>query len=182
MAFFRRYLIFVALLCVALVIAIAHLAIGDFGMGHYEEAISSAKESVPAVREFTDLFPESIHLITYYNGRMGKPTWTSTVGLHGRYVLHMQFQVKFNRAGTRIESYTSPQFYLEEVESLSIDKMSESITPGEIDMSFGTVDWDKIVKAKGDLSALGISVKKAQPVPGFEEFWRRGGGKRMPNN
>jgi hypothetical protein len=53
---------------------------------------------------------------------------------------------------------------LEEI--VSVDP-KHSIDYGQ-SLQFGEDQWKKLVAAKGDISVLGMQIKKSEPVPNFE--------------
>ena len=44
------------------------------------------------------------------------------------------------------------------------------VTYGKTQKLFGLQEWNTLVKAKGDLSSLGIDITKDKPIAGFDKF------------
>lgn len=127
----------------------------------------SGRRDIPFAAEFDRLYPGADHSIGYYTGTHGPPTWSSTVGLHGRYVLSCRCGITLNRTRTRVVAWGEPTFYLKEVTRVqALDGGQTSISSGE-QVKFGLGQWRKVVEADGDLRVLGIEVKTDSPVPGF---------------
>lgn len=146
------------------------------GVDNYGAAVRSGKADVPLIRDFVAMFPRSVHEITHYSGQMGNPSWRAAVGVYGRYVISLEVPITLDSSRTRILSTGQPVFSINEVDAIQYDPSSgsESITPGRVNMNFGQVQWDELVKHGGDLSVLGIDVVKNRPVKGFDEYWHRG--------
>jgi hypothetical protein len=135
----------------------------------YESAIRNGPSEIAPVSEFVQLFPDASHLITHYTGDMGAPQWTSKIGLHGRYVLSVQLDIKFDWSRRHVCSYGPPEYHLREVESVEpqIDGTTHVryVTSGQRD--FGSDEWQLLYRAGGDLSSLGLEVIKDKPVSHF---------------
>jgi hypothetical protein len=140
----------------------------------YARTVANALASEPNVRSFHSLFPKSEHFISYFSGAAGQPCWNSIAGLHGRYVLTMQFDVMINRKKATLIASGEPEFRLVEVESITaLPGGRAEVRYGPTQKVFGPREWAKLVESGGDLSSLGIEVKKEKPVAGFEEHWRQ---------
>ena len=122
------------------------------------------------------LFPGSLHFISYYTGTHGNPIWNSKAGLYGHYILTMQMPITLEGWGRdRIGSHDSPTFFLVEVQSiLPFPNGQTSINCGDTQITFGLSEWEKLVESGGDLSVLGVKVKKDEKIPGFDEHWQGG--------
>jgi hypothetical protein len=155
------------------VLASAAAGCGTSGRDDYARTVASAIGTEPNVRSFDALFPNGEHFISYFTGLAGQPLWNSKAGLYGRYVLTMQFDVALDRKAGTLTASGQPEFHLVEVESITAlpDGRAE-IRYGPTQEQFGPVEWRKLVESGGDLSVLGIDVKKEQPVAGFEAHWR----------
>jgi hypothetical protein len=141
-------------------------------MKRYDQALQSGFETIPYTKQFSTLFPDSNNFISYYTGEYGTPTWNSKVGLYGRYVLQLQITITLNEPRSKIGGYGEPEFFLKEVERISINSDGRAvILYGPTQKRFGKKEWKKIVENKGDLSALGIPIVQDSPTPGFEEHW-----------
>ena len=131
--------------------------------------VADAKLSVKEVREFESLFPGSNHWISYYTGYYGHPQWNSEVGLFGRYVLTMQAEVDLNLVRSRIVRFATPTFLLVEVSTVeTLPDGRTATTYSGLQRDFGLVEWDRLVRASGDLKVLGFEPKTDKPIPGFD--------------
>lgn len=144
-------------------------------MGRDGGAVSSGRATIPHVQQFERLFPGSLHSISYSTGEYGPPTWNSKAALHGRYVLTMQMPLEISRERrSRIVSHGKPTFYLMEIKSVANTPDGRvEVLSGPTHATFGPAEWDKIVRSGGDLSVLGLEIRKGEPVPGFEQHWER---------
>ena len=148
----------------------------------YQSLLLAGKKQLPCVADFADLYPDSRHLITYMTGEMGPPTWTSTAGIDGRYILRMEIRVTPNKLLSGFSGSAAPEFTLQEISRVSVDSLHRPIVvePGNTSLKFGFNKWKKLVVAKGDLSVLGITEIKDQPVQNFDASWQEGSGEKMP--
>lgn len=91
-------------------------------------AVANGKAEIEVAREFNSLFPETQNFISNYSGSNGTPRWNSKVGLHGRYVLSVHFDIRFDQSRTHPERDGEVSFFLAEVE-----KARQRATPSPID-------------------------------------------------
>lgn len=141
----------------------------------YAKAIDSGQRDIPTIKQFCTLFPQSTHLIMYYNGQNGTPTWTSKVGLYGRYLLVVRMDIQFDSSRERIVGSGQPHFFLSEIEKIDENpaQNSEVTTPGAVYLEFGPEQWNNVVNSKGALEQLGVKIQQDHPVDSFEKWWRR---------
>jgi hypothetical protein len=135
----------------------------------YSAALRNGPNEIQPVGEFVEVFPQAEHLISYYTGDMGPPTWHSAVGLHGRYVLAVEVPITFDWTRRHVRSYGKPKFYLREVEKIegrTIDYRSES------QRDFGPEEWVALYRANGSLEVLGLRVVEDDPIRNFDLAWR----------
>src|SRR5262249_10875434 len=133
----------------------------------HDLALADGKQSISYVREFTQLFPQGKHFISYYTGEYGNPTWNSKAGLHGRYVLTLQTPIPFDATRTKVVSYGQPSFLLVEVSSINRNANGQTeIWYTGNQLQFGKEEWQRVVDQGGDLSILGIKIVPDRPVPG----------------
>ncbi len=135
----------------------------------YDKAIESGKTSIPFITEMCRFYPSTRNSISYYTGEHATPTWTSKVGLHGRYVLVVQMEFKMDGSRQKVISWSDPTFYLYEVDRIVKD--SNSLVPGNLSLKFGLKEWNRVANNNGDLGSLGVTLKKDRPVTGFEGYW-----------
>ena len=139
---------------------------------NYELAVQSGRRSIQAAREIDALYPGAKHFITYYSGAMGKPSWNSEIGLHGRYILTMQCQIELNPSRQEIIDSSDYKFHLVEVKSVQgSSEKGYSVSYGNTQLSFGLSEWSRLVDTGGDLTALGVEIDTDTPVELFDEIW-----------
>lgn len=144
----------------------------------YPKALGHGLETIPAAREFQELFPNAHNFYSYYTGTAGPPILNCKAALYDRYELSLQVRVSFDDTRTRVISYGEPTFYLNEVESVTpLSDGTTDIRSGDLHLKFGAQDWKKVYDARGDFSALGVKLTKDKPVPNFEDYWRAEGKK-----
>jgi len=148
-----------------------------FNMKNYTQAVKSGFKKIPEAMQVERLFGEADHFISY-SGPHVPQNWYTEVFFYGRYVLTMQVEVKTNSAFSEVtEVVGEPKFYLVEVKEI------EGVSPdgtgwpgasfnGSGQRTFGLTDWKKIYDAKGDLSVIGITIHKDQPVDNFDFYVR----------
>ena len=145
----------------------------NFDMGRYKGAVKDGFAKIPQACQIEELLGEADHFISYHGTRDIPQQWNTEVYFAGRYCLTMQVVVKVDRNFSRItEVVGEPTFHLNEL--TSIDRTangSDSAACGQ-QWVFTLDDWNKVVKAKGDFSVIGIRLKQHQPVPGFDRFVR----------
>jgi hypothetical protein len=110
--------------------------------------------------------------------------WCLTAGLHKRYLLIMKTDLVYGIVDPETEqiispgSHEEPVFSLREVSSISIKPRfvlfeQRYAVPKSKEVKILTADeWNKLVKANGDFSVLGIELKKDGPIPNFELAFR----------
>lgn len=140
----------------------------------YNQAVASAVSSEPYVVAFDKLYPGSEHLISYFAGQHGTPQWNSKALIHGRYVLTMQFDVSIDSSGTQVTAASPPQFHLVEVSGVTTSPGGQTSISydGAFQRQFGIQEWKTLEASGGDLSSLGIEVKRDQPVPNLAAHWK----------
>lgn len=155
-----------------LVIALCALQAGCRGSGDMAAAEANGVARITEVSEFVSLYPDALHFISYYSGTKGDPAWTSHVGIHGRYILHMKFKIDFDATRTQPSRISDAEFFLLEVSSVEARAGSgTNISYGKTQKRFGLDKWKELLKAKGDLSVLGIEVIPDKPVQNFDTAW-----------
>jgi hypothetical protein len=166
----RTYILIAAIIAIALAIPFIYVYYLKYC---YELASSNGLKTIPYATQFATLYPDSKHSYTYYTGAKGSPVWNSTTGLYGRYILSMEVDVSFDSSRTTVVSYGSPTFLLKEIASTSVEPNGNfSYRAGETQVRFGEAEWSNLVEHNGDLSSLGIQVKKDSPITEFDRCWR----------
>jgi hypothetical protein len=155
----------------AIIVLVLLLASCGRNSANYQQAVSNGLTSEPDVVAFNNMFSTTDHFISYYTGEYGTPRWNSKALIHGRYVLTMQFDVTIDSSGTHIKSASPLFFNLTEVTSVTpLASGQTEIRYGD-GLQFGPNEWSILQQNGGDLSSLGIQVKKNQPVPNLPAHW-----------
>ena len=138
----------------------------------HDKAFEDGLSRIPYVVDFKETFPDARHFITHYSGYYGKPIWNSEVALYGHYQLTMQIQIEFDVSRTSIKNYGDPAFVLVEVAKIGKASNGNLLIEynGNNERRFGLTKWNEIVKNDGDLSILGINLRKNEPITGFEKI------------
>ncbi len=143
---------------------------GDFDIENYTRAVKSGFTKIPAALEIEALYGEADHFISYSGPNVDKK-WRTEVFFDGRYILTMEIVVKTNQSFNEvIEVVGEPSFFLSEASEIIVPKERGVETTFSGDWKFGLEEWRTLFKAKGDFSAIGIILKKNQPVNNFESY------------
>jgi hypothetical protein len=142
-------------------------------MENYKKAVKSGFKMIPEAMQIEKLFGEADHFISY-SGPGVRQDWNTEVFFRGRYTLTMQVDVKTEPAGAEFSKVTSvvgePKFFLHEVSKVTLSPSGSVETDFSKEWKFGLNDWKKLVDANGDFSAIGITIKKDQPVENFPKY------------
>lgn len=136
--------------------------------------MAGAVKSHANVAAFDRMFPGADHSISYFSGKHGQPKWNSKALLHGRYVLTMQFDVKVDPSGASVTALSAPALHLNEVTTVTTfpsGQVSISYDPASA-RELGAQEWDALKASGGDLSSVGVKVKRDRPVEGLSVHWR----------
>jgi hypothetical protein len=147
-------------------------ALGNYMMAGYNAAIQSGVDGPSYPGQFNRLFPGSQNIISYYTGVVGPSAWTSSIGLHGRYVFKVHLEVGFDETRTKIVSYGPPTFYLYELTKIDVKTNQNPVISNTMVTTFDGNSWARFVQAKCDFSVLGITLQTNNPVEHFEEYWK----------
>lgn len=146
----------------------------------YAAAMSDATNSIPFAADFMRLFPVNQRVFSYYLGDIGTSSLAMEAFLFERYQMRMRISVAFDKERRKIKSFGEPEFQIREVANVRK-------TPGgglyiEFDTdgfrTFGAGEWQQLVKAEGDFSAIGYLCKTNSPADGFAD-WRMDEESRM---
>jgi hypothetical protein len=145
---------------------------------NYSKALEHGLATIPAARQFQELFPGSHNGYAHYAGVKNTPELQCQTLLYVRYELTFQIEVKFDDQRTKIISYGEPKFSLTEIEKVtpSADGTTD-MRSGDLQLRFGAQEWQKVYDARGDFSALGVKLVKDKPVPNLEAWWKKEGEK-----
>ena len=147
-------------------------------MADYKRTVRSGLVTLPWPSQMEALFGEGDHFVVHYGFDSEPKEWQTVVYFGGRYQLGMAVDVAIDYTNKTIVKATTPaKFYLWELGKV------ETLPDGRVSTDFGggweldEAQWSKLVAAKGDWSVLGISLKKNDPVPGFDDYVK---GEREP--
>jgi len=139
---------------------------------NYRKALGDGLKTIPVAREFQKIFPGAINSYSYYTGEVGPTILNCRIGLYGRYELKFKVRVSLNETRKKVMDYTGADFYLAEIESINrLDDGRFYISYGNLHRRFGAKEWEKLFKARGDFTVLGIKLIMDKPVPNFEAWW-----------
>jgi hypothetical protein len=136
----------------------------------YFAGLDAARPPAPYVSDFVRLFPNAAVQYRYFTPGP-EPGFDLTVILHGRYELTMQLPVTFDSSGDKVVGYGEPAFYLVEAEKVEGRSVSYATSGAR---QFGSAEWRRLVASHGDFGAIGYTMIKDQPVPGFEALMSGG--------
>lgn len=153
---------------------------GSWGCGRAksareEEAIRRFEKDNDFARDFRKLYPQSVGFFSLFDSEGRTSIWNSKVGLYGRYLLRMRIRLVLGKSGVRPERTSLPEFTLLEVESIVKEKDGavHYRFRNDSQKDFGELDWNRLVRAGGDLSVIGVDRRPdAEPMPLFEENWK----------
>ncbi len=168
----------------------SHAAVGSEQVWPKDEkaVLAVATRSIPYVKEFLALYPDATVKTCYpasveYTAETEKDVNETfylcvTVGLHNRYVLTMGIRFKMSADQKTVTSFKEPYFHMQEVKSITVTPIA-GLPGGQAHIDFTSFlaefeyDKFKILKAhKGDLSTIGVTVRKDAPVKNFDREWK----------
>lgn len=129
-------------------------------------AESNAITSDPYISAFDRLFPDSEHFTSYYTGVYGQPRWNSETLLHGRYEFRMSFDIDIDRLGTKVTPIEPPVFSINPRRHVQLREGGSKSISYEPDggLDFGPAEWELLVAADGDLTAIGMQAITDSPI------------------
>lgn len=140
------------------------------GMEDYKRTVRSGLQIMPWPLEIEQLFGDADHFITHWNFGGSEPRqWNTEVYFGGRFSLTMQVETEvdyWKRAVVR--TVTPPKFYLWKYSKVTQGPNGGGSYGVEKQWEFGEAEWKKLVAAKGDWSAIGISVGTTNPIANFD--------------
>jgi hypothetical protein len=145
---------------------------------NYSKALEHGLATIPAARQFQEIFPDAHNSYAYYWGNKNTPELHCQILLYSRYQLTLQIQVKFDDQRAKVISYGDPAFFLEEIESVTLFEDGRvGIRNGDLDHRFGIKEWAQVYQAHGDFSVLGVKLVKDKALPNLEAWWKKEGEK-----
>lgn len=149
----------------------------SFSIQGYKKAVRSGINQIPEASQFDEIFgKDNVDHSISFSGSLEKGSkFYSTAYFEDRYTLTMAVPVRMGRSFDKVlEVLGEPKFYFCEVKDISVSK--SGITGNsyhrnpEVPYPFDASTWNKIYKANGDFSVVGIPIKKNQPVENFQAF------------
>ena len=139
-------------------------------LDQYKQAVRSGFAKIPQANQIERLLGEAGHFISYDGNPRLIATWNTHACFADRYVMFMRVDLQMDqRFSTIVKVIGSPRFQMYEIEhAYSGGHGARYLSVGR--GSFGLDTWEKIVQAEGDFSAVGIVLKRNDPVPNFREY------------
>lgn len=135
----------------------------NFTREGYLQALRSGLKQIPAARQMQEVYGDVDHAISYHGSLEVGNEWWTEVFLHGRYELTMWVPVRMGEDFDQVLAVEGePTFQLREINRIEIDQYGSPVAyyNAAAQQTFGIEEWKKIYEADGDLSVLGITVKK----------------------
>jgi hypothetical protein len=139
----------------------------------YRKALENSL-TAKVVHEFREVYPTMMITLSNYKIPVKKQSLTIKSSLYSRYEFRLDMDLKFDKTWTKVVSFGDPQFQLNEVEKierLEDGRFSVSYVGGS-QRRFGEPEWNTLFEARGSFSALGINLKKDEPVRLFDQYWK----------
>jgi hypothetical protein len=138
----------------------------------YDAALSDATNSIPFAADFARFVPVTQCFFSYYLGGAGPSQFCLKGCLYDRYQFSMVVPVTFDNKRRKIETFGEPEFLLQEVSRVERDPDGRLSISWSMDgqRRFGAGDWQRIVNAGGDFSAIGYTCVTNNPAPGFDDL------------
>jgi hypothetical protein len=134
----------------------------------HDAALRNGVSEIEPIKQFAEMYPEAEHTISHFSAGDGSESWTSTVGLHGRYVFTVQVDVRLNWSLRHVASFGTAKYVLNEIESVGLGTSGQASITTKDSWHFGPDRWEAVYHARGDLRALGIDVITDRPIPHFD--------------
>jgi hypothetical protein len=140
----------------------------------------SGYSKIPQARQIDEFFGKAEHRVADEGDETDegiKEEWISEVYFGGRYLLVMTVDIRVDRRTSEVSKIIgTPVFQLLEIQSVDMSSGAPRLhhrAPGG--REFNAADWDKIVAAKGDFSAIGIQMHEDGPISNFDDLlkWSR---------
>jgi len=148
-----------------------------FDAKRYAQAVKSGFKKIPEAMQIERLFGEADHFISY-SGPEVSQDWNTVAFFGGRYILTMQVEIETNASFSEVTNVLGePKFYLWEIGQVIVSPRGGVEGKFAGSWTFGLKEWKKVVEAGGDFSAVGIIIKKDQPVKSFDAYVK---GQREP--
>lgn len=140
------------------------------GLVGYRQTVQSGSTTLPIAVEMEKLFGPADHFIVEYSIKKTQPhEWHTKVYFGDRYELTMVVTIRIDYGKHKFAVIGKPQFYLHEVESVTVSPNGVASTSFSDQLIFSEEEWKRVYKAKGDFSSIGFKIN-ATPVVDFEAF------------
>lgn len=134
----------------------------------YQDVVVSAKNEIPGMTEFCQLYPNASVSIAYFANPNYTPSVIAKVGLLQRYVLIMTVEVSLNKRRDRIATYQLPRYQLIDVATLiSSHTIGEE---RECEIAISSHTWRQFVQNGADVRTFGIDPSTVSPVQNFRQM------------
>jgi len=152
--------------CLAVVIFwVCLIASGLQNRNHQDFAADGVSQIAPAM-QMDEQFTDCRHYITY--GPNSVSLFNSVAYFGDRYELTMQVPVDIQSESTGT-IIGNPQFYLNEVKSVSVSPSGQVGASFSRNLNFGIAKWQQVYDADGDFGIIGFNVNTTS-VPDFRKY------------
>ena len=129
------------------------------------------RNAIPVGSEFIRLFPDATIRYLDFSGS-DFPGLSYDTTLFQRYTLNLLIPVFYSKEDAEdcsVSGFGSPVFHVLEVRKVvPRDGRVGEVRYGDQQFQFGQDEWNKLIAAGGDFTAIGHPLKKDQPVEGFD--------------
>ncbi|MDP1559960.1 MAG: hypothetical protein Q8M16_01015 [Pirellulaceae bacterium] len=147
----------------------------------FDSIMRTVPEKVVVLKEAKQLFEsEGLYSsVSYFDGRLGKPSWNSRVLVCDRYELSVFFV--FNYSGFEITHLEPPTITLAELESIDVVQNAASSEPNisirykqNFRVEITLEEWKTLVESEGDFSKIGVDLNCDLPVENIQYLpWKK---------
>jgi len=134
--------------------------IGTVHAGAAEDALD-----IPIILTFVTTFPDNVSM--FLSRTKDTATWSTKALLYGRHVLDIRVPVKDDGNGKMIQASGPVEFHIVEVSEVS----GRSIRYEPNQLHFGIKEWEQLMNANFDFSAIGYTIEKRKPVPDLQNVF-----------
>lgn len=126
-------------------------------------ALRNAGERIREVEEFRRLYPDCRESIQHYLGGGASTHWVGVACIDGRFELRLHVPISLGFNKRTVDSWGPVSGWVGEVDRIVLG----GISYGQNQRRFGPAEWDALVRASGDLRAIGIETEGRAPLPGL---------------
>ena len=146
-------------------------ALAEKGRSQERRLEVNAHRTITFLQDFSVVYPSNIDYSDYTGQSATQRVWSIQTGLYGRCELRMNVPFVVDSTETNIVRYDAPTLLLITCGDPP-SKHFHSLYPELSRRSFTASDWTNLVRAGGDLSALGFRGSTNKPLPYFETDWK----------